>query len=194
MAVKKHRCLYCKEFFEDTIKTRVGRFCSFDHAIAYANKKTQKAEKKEQKKKDTQRKKELMSRAEWYNKLQGLVNQYVRLVRDVNESCCTCGTTNPNIKYDAGHYIPQKGYDPRRFELTNIHKQCSVQCNQHGSGRRAEYEEFIIRKYGKEHLDWLKNETNHKSLKEAFPHWQDIENEIKRYRQLLRDNGIKPCW
>lgn len=145
-----------------------------------------------QKRKDKVRRKELKTRSEWYNTLQALVNQYVAKVRDKNKPCCTCGTAKPGTKYDAGHFIPRKEADPRRFELTNIHKQCSVICNQHGSGKRAEYRDFIREKYGQEHLDWLECEVNHKPLKEQFPHWSDIEVEIKRYRKLLRESGITP--
>lgn len=169
-------------------------FCDNDCAAEYGFKNRFKGAlkvHKEKKKKDKQKKKDLMSRAEWYSKLQSLVNQYVR-IRDKHEPCCTCGTTNPNIKYDSGHFIPQKGHDPRRFELTNIHKQCSLNCNQFGSGKRAEYREFIVGKYGEDHLEWLECDVNHKSLKEQFPHWSDIEKEIISYRKKIRELGEKP--
>jgi hypothetical protein len=146
---------------------------------------------KEQKKKYSERLKELKPRSYWLNRLQTLVNQWVSY-RDKDEPCCTCGTAKPDIKYDAGHFIPRKEVDPRRFELTNIHKQCSVVCNVHGSGKRAEYREFIRNKYGQEHLDWLESVANHKPLIEQFPERSDIENEMKRYRKMLRDVGIKP--
>lgn len=193
----KMKCKQCqiKVTKETSVIVNVKRFCSFECAAKFGKANIPKGKeirRKEQKKKDGKRKKELMTRSEWYDKLQALVNQYVKW-RDRNEPCCTCGTSNPNIKYDAGHFIPQKGYDPRRFELTNIHKQCSLNCNQYGSGKRAEYREFIRVKYGSEHLDWLECEVNHKDLKEQFPHWVDIENEISRYRKLIREAGLTPC-
>ena len=77
-----------------------------------------------------------------------------------------------------------------RFELTNIHKQCSVECNVHGAGKRKEYELFIIKKYGQDHLNWLLGP--HKLLKEQLPHYLDIKAEIARYRALLRAEGLKP--
>jgi hypothetical protein len=131
-----------------------------------------------------------MTRSQWYNKLQRLVNQYVTKVRDVGKPCCTCGTTKHGIKYDAGHFYTRASRGDIRFELTNIHLQCSVRCNQHGSGMRNEYEKFIIEKYGQDHLDWLTLEKD--SLKVQFPNWQDIEAEIVRYRKLLREHGITP--
>ena len=136
------------------------------------------------------KKKELMTRSQWYNRLQTLVNQYVLHVRDVGKPCCTCGTTNPAIKYDAGHCFTVKARPDIRFNLKNIHRQCSVQCNQHGSGMRAEYKVFIVDTYGDHVLEKL--ELKNPDLKEQFPNWQDIEAEIIRYRATLRDNGIKP--
>lgn len=171
MAVKKRKCCHCKEFeiAEDGVLHPAGFFCSTDHALSYARTKQAKQRERQQakakqsrvktdkaeRKTTRERKKELMSRAQWYDKLQTLVNQYVRLVRDIGKPCCTCGTTNPNIKYDAGHFFTRAARSDIRFELTNIHKQCSVRCNQHGSGMRNEHEKFIIDKYGQNHLDWL---------------------------------------
>jgi hypothetical protein len=134
-------------------------------------------------------KERVKSMAEWFDQLQKLVNQYVVHVRDKNEPCSTCGTTNP-IKYDAGHYRSRGACKELRFEITNIHKQCSVRCNQHGSGMRAEYRDFITAKYGSNHLAWL--DGPHALLKDQFPHYEDVKKEIARYRQLLRDNGLKP--
>jgi hypothetical protein len=199
MANSKNKCTYCENYKPPNEGIRVpgGFFCNIDHAIEYANAKSIKAKNKktktkakQERKHTKQRKKELMTRSQWYNKLQRLVNQYVTKVRDVGKPCCTCGTTKPGIKYDAGHFFTRASRPDIRFELTNIHLQCSVRCNQHGSGMRNEYEKFIIEKYGQDHLDWLTLEKD--SLKVQFPNWQDIEAEIVRYRKLLREHGITP--
>ncbi len=128
---------------------------------------------------------------EWQDKLQKLVNQYVIHIRDKDKPCCTCGTTAPDIKYDAGHYRTRKAAPELRYELTNIHIQCSQQCNVFGSGMRSEYREFIEAVYGTEHLDWL--DGDHGKLKDKFPHWSDYDNEIKRYRKLIRSHGLTPA-
>ena len=202
--MNKRKCKQCSTWTEDFIKTNVAVFCDVDCAYKFARTKQEKEQArliaklkqsqvkagKADRKATRERKKELMSRAQWYDKLQTLVNQYVRLVRDVGQPCCTCGTDNPNIKYDAGHFFTRAARSDIRFELTNIHKQCSVRCNQHGSGMRNEHEKFIIDKYGQDHLDWLTARND--DLKTQFPNWQDIEAEIIRYRKLLRDNGITP--
>lgn len=196
----------CGAFFfqSDMIKVPAGRFCIDDcmfrwlrekqgkeHAVKLRKASTAlRNEKKAVKKKDKARLRELRTRTAWYADLQKLVNQYVLHVRDKNDGCCTCGTTNPNIKYDAGHFHTRKARPDIRFELTNIAKQCSQQCNVYGSGMRNEFEKFISEKYGPDHVDWLKQVKP--PLKEQFPNWQDIDAEIIRYRKLLRELGIKP--
>jgi hypothetical protein len=138
-----------------------------------------------------ERRKEVKPLKYWQDRYQDLVNQYVVHVRDKDKPCCTCGTTAPDIKYDAGHYRTRKACPELRYDLFNIHKQCSVNCNQYGSGMRAEYRDFITAVYGSEKLDWLNGK--HEPLKVKFPHWSDYEAEIIRYRKILRDAGLKPC-
>jgi hypothetical protein len=192
-----------KAALEDGVIVNLAWFVSFDHAakhgikLANASKNRQiskaKANKNKARVKERKvhsiRKKEVRKRSEWLNQLQKLVNQYVLHVLEKDAPCCTCGTMN-GIKYDAGHFLSRGSRPELRFELTNIHKQCSVQCNGFKSGARAEYNEFIIGKYGQDHYEWLLGP--HKSLKDRFPHWTDIEKEIIRYRSLLRSNGIRP--
>ena len=194
---------------ENIVKTPKGNFCSYDLAIKWANEQTSKRINREnnkvkqvavkkvktQKTKDKHRMKELMSRGAWYQKLQRIKNQWVTKVRDKDLFCCTCPTEN-DIKYDAGHYIAVGKNIDLRFELTNIHKQCSQKCNVFGRGMPVEYDEFIINKYGVGHYNWLNTKflchKPHPTLKEQFPTWQDIEEEINKYAKILRDNGITP--
>jgi hypothetical protein len=129
-------------------------------------------------------------RSDWLDRLQALVNQYVMHVRDPGSPCCTCGKPRGAAKFDAGHCFSRGSRPELRFELTNIHPQCSVNCNQHGSGMKAEYIEFIRTKYGQAHLDWLQGP--HDNLKTQYPSYHDIKGEIARYRQLIRDAGLAP--
>lgn len=122
--------------------------------------------------------------------LQKLVNRYVVQVRDKDKPCYTCGTRKETIKYDGGHFFTRKARPDIRFELLNIHKQCSVDCNQHGSGMRNEYEAHFIHDYGIEALEELKREKP--LLKVQFPDAESIEIEIKKWRKLLRDNNVIP--
>lgn len=191
----KRKCKLCKNSVRDYIVVNMSAFCSFESAVKYANENKSKGAaiiKKSQKKKDTARKKELMTRSKWLDKLKVVVNRYVLHVRDKDKPCYTCGTTSQSIKHDAGHryHAGRGGADRRRFVLENIHKQCSMQCNQHGSGKPKEYDEALAKEYGVEFVEYLACEANYPTLKELFPTWQDIETEIARYRKLLKDAGI----
>lgn len=216
MARSKNKCTGCKEFFpkEQMIVTNVGKFhseeCRKNYGLSssgmkatidlvrkerLAEERKQRAEKiktaREEAKELRLRKKEAAPMSYHYDKLQDLINQWITKVRDKDEPCCTCGTRKPNIKYDAGHYRSRGACQELRFELTNIHKQCSVQCNGFKSGARAEYRDFILFRYGQEHLDWL--DGPHPMLKDKLPDWQSVEVEIRKFRKLLRDAGLKPC-
>lgn len=186
----------CESAYQKKGFCNVG--CMADHGLLKArqNQKRQAGkERRERRVTDKKRLAELKPRSHWYNSLQKLVNQWIVHVRDKGKPCCTCGTANPNIKYDAGHCFPvgRGGADRRRFEPLNIARQCSVNCNGHGSGMRHEYERFIIETYGQDKFDWLRNENNFPLLKDQFPELEDIKKEMARYRVLLRDNGIKPA-
>lgn len=133
------------------------------------------------------RKQEVKPLKYFQDKLQRLVNQWVVQVRDKGKPCCTCGESNSTVKYDAGHYRTRAACPELRYELTNIHLQCSVKCNQHGSGMRKEYRDFIVAKYGKDHLGWI--DGRHEPLSKDKD-WY-IE-QIKDWRDKLRQSGVNP--
>lgn len=43
--------------------------------------------------------------------------------------CISCGTTNPNIQYAAGHFRTTKAAGNLRFNEDNVHTQCNYRCN-----------------------------------------------------------------
>jgi len=130
------------------------------------------------------------SRTKRLDKLQNLVNRWVVQVRDKDKGCYTCGTTNESIKYDAGHLFTRGARSDIRYELLNIHKQCSQNCNVWGAGMRNEYEKRFINDYGQAAFDEL--QTQRVSLKEQFPGAESIESAIKSWRKKLRDAGVEP--
>lgn len=202
MANSKKRCKHCRKYFsaENMVKVPAGTFCTFDHAIEFANNEKAKQQKKDMEwKQDFQKRlrnskpaEVVMTRSDWYDKLQALVNQYVNHVRDKGKPCCTCGTAKTTIKYDAGHCFTRGARSELRFELTNIHRQCSQDCNVMNSGRQSEHKQFIADKYGAEHLAKLEDRTKWPALKEVFPDIEDIKLEIARYRKLIRSAGLTP--
>ena len=197
MANSKRKCKSCGKYIRDFVVVNKSAFCSVESAVkySYANKsKGAEIVRKEQKKKDAVRKKALMTRSQWYNKYKTVLHQWIMHVRDKDKGCFTCGKTDPSVKYDCGHrhHAGRGGGDRRRFILENIHKQCSMSCNQFGSGMPVEYDLALDKEYGEGFADKLKCVDNYPTLKEQFPTTEDIENEIKRYRELLRAEGLTP--
>lgn len=205
MANSKQKCRYCKEFKQahKMVSVPLGYFCHWGHAVKHGQVTAKAAQERLMKKRASELKKtkkvlrakhradldRVKRRSDWYKMLQILVNQYVRY-RDRDEPCCTCGTMSQTIKYDAGHFFTVAARPDLRFNLINIHKQCSIKCNVHGSGMRLEYEKFIVKKYGQIVLDALVLEG--RPLKEQYPHYDDIKKEISHFRAILREVGIKP--
>lgn len=205
MGNSRRKCRHCQAFSDAVtgFTAPLGFFCSIAHAIEFAREKSkrlavrkaaaQHRDRKQAQSADNariaQRKKEL-NRPHHLDQLQKLVNQYVVHVRDKDKPCCTCGTSNPSIKYDAGHLRTRGACPELRFELTNIHKQCSVNCNQYKSGAVAEHKEYVIKEHGQDALDWLYGP--HQSLKEQLPDADSIDAEIARYRKMIREAGLTP--
>lgn len=207
MANANRKCKFCGEYkpAENGFKTPAGWFCCLDHAIDFADKKyneklkkrqdkARKIIEKNQRKITKERKEKLMTFTAKMAKLQKLVNQCVREVIYPEDSCYTCGAVRGSCKFDAGHFIPvgAGGGDRRRFMHENIRPQCSVKCNVHGSGMRAEYRQRLIEDKGLEWVEWLECESNHPTLKEQFPTHQSWLDEIARYRKIIRDAGLRP--
>lgn len=197
------KCRYCKaelpKVKDCTEPVQKKGFCSFDHMAKHGLEKAKQVKERERKKEEKaerarlrERKKEVKPKKYWFDRLQILVNQYIVHVRDKDEPCCTCGTQKPDIKYDAGHCFTRAARSDIRFELTNIHKQCSVQCNQYKSGAQEIHKKFIADKYGTDHLEKLEARHKWPSLNEAFPDNKAIELECIRFRKILRDNGVIP--
>ena len=209
MANKKKRCKRCGEYLdvESGVQLPAGFFCSKEHAIEHGIEESRKRLErlrakavraqavdvknaaKRDRERTAKRKKEL-NRSHHLDQLQKLVNQWVVHVRDKDKPCCTCGTTNPFIKYDAGHLRTRGASPATRFLLQNINKQCSVRCNVHASGAVGEHKAYVIATYGQETLDFIYGP--HPTLKEQLPDADAIDAEMVRYRKMLRDAGLKP--
>lgn len=200
---RKRKCKHCQtekrahEGFIVGVNWVCSEECGYNLSITALNKTRERSERKarqsQEKKQKSDRarhrnnKKSVKKITAWQQQLRSLVQQYVMTVKDKGAKCSTC--SNP-VATEAGHYLSVGSRPELQFELTNIHPQCH-ECNVYKSSNKAEYDKFILAKYGQEHFDKL-NSNDWPDLKELFPHWTDYENEIKRYRKLLRDNGIKP--
>ena len=86
-------------------------------------------------------------------------NTYIRM-RD-GKSCISCGKTDPNKVYHAGHFKAQGGNSALRFDELNIHVQC-YRCNVELSSNQSAYREALIKKIGIEAVIYLETTKNTK--------------------------------
>ena len=85
--------------------------------------------------------------------VQRVVNKYIR-ERDRNGDkfkCISCSKVRDVRYMDAGHFYPIKGYDGIRFDLDNIHGECS-RCNRFDDAHLIGYQLNLERKIGKKRL------------------------------------------
>lgn len=118
---------------------------------------------------------------EWLDDAQVWVNRYIRL-RDANDPCISCGTTNPNIQYAAGHYRTRKSASHLRFNHDNLHKQCNHRCNKQLSGNIAGYRPALIQKIGIERVEALEHDN-------SIHRWtiSEAKEVIATHKQLIRE-------
>jgi hypothetical protein len=99
------------------------------------------------------------SLADCAEKLSVACNFYIR-ERDYDKPCISCYQPIRKVwkNYHAGHFIPYGSkykYSPIRFDERNIMGQCAG-CNTYRNGRQADYEQGLIERYGKSHVDEVK--------------------------------------
>lgn len=170
----------------------MAKFCSYEHAMAYLAtpegvEKHKKVKAKIQREKTRVRKQHLKTRGDWIKDLQRAFNEYIRL-RDRNQSCISCGTTNSQLaekwrggKWDAGHYRSVGSAPELRFNENNCHKQCK-RCNNQLSGNVVEYRKRLIERIGLDQVELI--EGPHPPLKLTI---DEIKTKLAHYRALIRE-------
>ena len=187
MNIKQKRCPVCCEMYTPKrYGLRLTRCC--DNAgcrLDYAQGVRAKEAEKEFNKQTKEMRKNLNenSLSFWAKKTEEKCNEYIRL-RDNDQPCISCGTMSQSVKYDAGHYIPVGRSKALRYEETNIHKQCSKNCNTSKSGNLIAYRKAMVKKYGAEHVEWL--EFDHPTprrriydYKQIYEHYKAKIKELK---------------
>ena len=118
-------------------------------------------------------------------KAQEAFNEFIRL-RDRGKPCISCGTTDPNLRYDAGHFRSVGAMPSLRFEETNCFRQCHFNCNINRSGNIIEYRINLVRRIGAERVEWL--EQDHPPAKWSL---EDIKAFKRGYRLKSKELRIK---
>ena len=191
--MKTKLCKYCKtrQPLEEGNQTPVGWFCSYDHAIKYANDKSERARLrakakaiKEDKKKWAGRKQEFRDNDLKTRKAAAKLwcHAYIR-ERDKGLNCICCN--RPMGKVDAGHWLESGNYSSTRYDEDNIHAQ-SVHCNQYKGGDSGDYEENLRIKIGDERVDALKAKKN-EVVKRTCEDYKEIEEYYKAKLKVLKE-------
>lgn len=202
--MKKKRCRYCKEYFDEwgMVKVPLGYFCSIEHAREHGQKKAKALKDKKERKCTRERKELVKTCTKWLAEAQTAVNAYIR-IRDRERPCISCGGSVEEIEneqgwkvggcWDAGHYRSRGAAKHLRFNLYNIHKQCKS-CNG-GSGKyshKAEsvgqfYTISLIEKIGRHRVESLNNDNSIRKFDiEYAKRIKAIFNKRSRHLKKLR--------
>lgn len=172
--MKSKKCKNCKKIFVP--ERQMQSCCSFECSIEWAKKLQQKS--KEKKANKIKKDFKANDKSELLKLAQMIVNKYIRL-RDLNKPCCTCGHLEGR-QFHAGHFENVGGKGQLRFYTLNIHKQCSI-CNNWKSGNLAEYERFMINKYGIDFVEKLKSNNERANYSVEY-----LQRLIKVFRKKIK--------
>ncbi len=187
MACKEKKCRQCKNMFPPRNSLQV--VCNFQCALDYENTKRQRKADAEAKRLHTEGKRDmakrkiaLRSRSDWLKLAQAACNAYIR-ERD-GKICISCGNSNKNIQFAAGHYKSRGACPELRFHPFNINSQCNTTCNLHLSGNIENYRPKLIDKIGESSVLWL--EGKHVPQKWTIDDIQDITQYYKEQFKILQ--------
>lgn len=187
MKPKKCKFSECGKKFTPSPFRPLQSCCDWQCAIGYGNELLDKKEKKSWKERKAKLKSATKTISDERNDLQDIFNEWIRL-RDKDLPCISCGTENPNIKYDASHYFCVADFPSVRFDEDNVHKSCSNYCNVHKRGNLINYRPELILKIGQERFNELSTratqQVNHYTKAEII--------EMKKsYREKIRALKLK---
>lgn len=184
------RCKNCKEKFEP--KVFLQKYCKeIDCQTAKAMFLLEKKKKQDKKDWDIE-KQRIKDKNGWSTKkppknvLQDEINKLSRMIDNhFKLPCISCGNTN-DVKYDGGHRISVSADISIRYNLHNIRKQCSKNCNVSLSGNPDGYDEGLKKRHGLKYKNYVKYE-----LRKIYSYMDlgsiDYPKKIKLVRKLIRD-------
>ena len=142
------KCTVCRTSFVKRSMSHV--VCSPTCALVLAKRSREKSERKQL----ASRKEAIKPRAKWLAETQSVVNALVRW-RDRDDGCISCDKPSTwQGQWHASHFKSVGSSPALRFDLSNIHKSCSV-CNNWLSGNIGAYRLRLIVKIGQEEVDRL---------------------------------------
>lgn len=174
---RQRKCKCCGASF---VPQGLASWCSLPcaHKLAMALLAKKKAKDARQERAVTKAK--LKTRADWLREAQAAINSWVRLVRDADKPCISCGRQHEG-KYDCGHYLSRGAHPNLAFVENNLAKQC-VPCNQYLSGNQIRFRQGLIARIGLEAVETL--ESDNEPRKYSISDLQAIKAD---YSQRLRE-------
>lgn len=205
MANSKIRCLHCREYHpaDSVLRLPAGSFCSLQHAVDYGRAKAQKArEKAKIKAQKAQKAKVKEGDIRHQHKLtQSAVNRLCLLL-DSGKPCISCGRPDGGGRLrNAGHFKSRGANSGLRYDLLNIHGQCTY-CNLYNSGAVEGYRQGLLERYGSEILDYLDTAPRVRAwtAQELIQMRSEVAEEIRRlergeppsrdWRQIVTSKGF----
>lgn len=129
-----------------------------------------------------ERKQALKTRADWERDTQTAVNAYVRLGRDADKTCISCGRWHDG-QWHAGHYLSRGARPGLRYIEANIAKQC-MPCNVHLSGNQVNFRLGLIARIGLAAVEAL--EADDKPRKYSIDELKAIRDEYRGKLKALK--------
>jgi len=208
VANSKRKCRFCDELQRVETMTVINNvaYCNMDHAVACARKMQERqrqtrleaSQRTDKEKANTLKKMKagLKPKGGFKKPPQDAVNGFV-LQRDWGRPCISCGK---QMKYGvssfyiksgdiahAGHYRSVASAPHLRFDVRNIHGQCS-QCNLYLSGNPSGYRLGLIKLKGIEFVEALEADQRSRNYsKQDFKTIARIFNKRKRLYKKLRE-------
>lgn len=171
---RKRKCSICRELFAPRSITH--KACSPDCAQALSSNVRQAQERKA----DRERKQAMKSRQDWHKEAQAALNQWIRLVRDKDLPCISCGRWHDG-QWHSGHYLSRGARPNLALIESNIAKQC-MPCNVHLSGNQANFRLGLINRIGLQAVESL--ESDHTPRKYSIEELRAIK---EHYQRLVRE-------
>jgi len=183
---KPKRCAMCHQMYTPRPSAQpFETWCSLQCGVELGRERAEKALLKRQAKELRERKVALKPRSKWLQEAQAAVNAYVR-ERDQGQPCISCQRHHEG-QWHAGHYRSVGAMPSLRFNTWNIWRQCSA-CNAQLSGNLIEYRINLLKKVGKERVEWLEGPHPARSLNIVY--LRRIRAIFtRRTRQLVKRRG-----
>tara|TARA_R100000482_G_C5122027_1_gene146366 strand:- start:1151 stop:1507 length:357 start_codon:yes stop_codon:yes gene_type:complete len=93
----------------------------------------------------------------------------------------------------AGHFIPKAQGNATAWDLRNIHPQC-YRCNINLGGNGAEYFPFMLKTYGSEVVDELRQLSNTSRKISRVQYEEMIEHLQEKLQELIKQRENPTYW